>query len=132
MVSSWLIFPLVLALLTLGAGLLVEIIAGRRLPGTLLLPAGYARIVVAAQLPAQADATAELGAPLDVALTVAGLALGAERLRDSRPDPWAAGCAVAVFAVFAAPVVLAGEATFTGYVRLDDTASWLGLADRAM
>src|SRR5919112_1922707 len=63
---------------------------------------------------------------------VASLALGAERLRDSRPDPWAAGCAVAVFAVFAAPVVLSGEATFTGYIRLDDTASWLGLADRAM
>ena len=132
MVASWLIFPLVLALLTLGTGLLVEIIAGRRLPGTLLLPAGYALIVVAAQLPAQADATAELGPPLVVALTVAGLALGAERLRDSRPDPWAAGCAVAVFAVFAAPVVLSGEATFTGYIRLDDTASWLGLADRAM
>jgi hypothetical protein len=132
MVSSWLIFPLVLALLALGAGLLVENVAGRRLPGTLLLPTGYALIVVAAQLPAQFDQTAELGPPLVVALTVAGLALGAERLRASRPDPWAAGCALAVFAVFAAPVVLSGEATFTGYIRLDDTASWLGLADRAM
>jgi hypothetical protein len=132
MVSSWLIFPLVLALLTLGTGLLVEIIAGRRLPGTLLLPVGYAFTVTTAQLPAQFDETAELGAPLVVALTVAGLALGAERLRGCRPDPWAAGCAVAVFAVFAAPVVLSGEATFTGYIRLDDTASWLGLADRAM
>jgi hypothetical protein len=132
MVSTWLIFPLVLAVLALGTGLLVEIIAGRRLPGALLLPVGYAFIVVTAQIPAQFDDTAELGPPLVVALTVAGLALGAERLRGSRPDPWAAGCAVATFAVFAAPVVLSGEATFTGYIRLDDTASWLGLADRAM
>src|SRR5688572_29969260 len=132
MILSWLIFPLVLVLLTLGCGLVVELIAGRPLPGTLLLPAGYALIVVVAQLPAQTDATAELMLPLVVALALAGLTLGIGRRRQIRPEPWAAGVALAVFAVFAAPVVLTGEATFTGYIRLDDTASWLGLADRAM
>ncbi len=125
MIQSWLLFPLVLAVVSLGCGLLVELVAGRRLPGTLLLAAGYALVVVVAQLPAQADATAELGLPLIVALTVVGLALGARRLRPMRPDPWAAALALAVFAVFAAPVVLTGEATFTGYIRLDDTpAGW--------
>jgi hypothetical protein len=132
MIQSWLLFPLILAVISLGCGFLVELVAGRRLPGTLLLAAGYALVVVVAQLPAQADATAELGLPLIVALTVVGLALGARRLRQMRPDPWAAAAALAVFAVFAAPVVLSGEATLTGYIRLDDTASWLGLADRAM
>ena len=133
MILSWLAFPLILALVSLGCGLLVEAIAGRRLPGAVLLPTGYALVVVVAQLPAQSDATAELGLPLIVVLTIVGLGLGADRLlRGTRPDPWATGAALTVFAVFAAPVVLSGEATFTGYIRLDDTGSWLGLADRAL
>ena len=36
------------------------------------------------------------------------------------------------FAVFAAPVLLSGQATFAGYIKLDDTASWLGLTDRLL
>src|SRR5829696_2446329 len=132
MLLCWVLFPLILAVLCLGCGLLVEQFAGRRLPATLLLPAGYALIVVAAQLPAQRDATAELGPPLIVTLAVAGLGLGAATLRRGALDAWAAATALAVFAVFAAPVVLSGEATFTGYLRLDDTGSWLGIADRVL
>jgi len=59
-----------------------------------------------------------------------GLALG--RRRPLRVDPWALGTAVAVFAVFAAPVVLSGQATFAGYITLDDTSTFLGLTDRVM
>jgi hypothetical protein len=132
MIGAWILFPLVLAVLALGCGLLLEAVAGRDLPGALLLPVGYSVIVVAAQLPAQSDATAEFGVPLVVALAVAGLGLRLERLRRMRPDPFAAAAALAVFAAFAAPVVASGEATLTGYLRLDDTASWLGIADRVL
>ncbi len=38
--------------------------------------------------------------------------------------------AFAVFIVFAAPVVLTGKATFTGWIKLDDGATWLAFADR--
>ena len=34
--------------------------------------------------------------------------------------------------LFAAPVVLSGEATFAGYVKLDDTATWLAMTDHLM
>jgi hypothetical protein len=132
MIACWILFPVVLALLALGCGLLVELLAGRRLPGTLLLPAGYALIAVVAQLPAQWDATAELTVPLIVALALVGLGLGAPRLRETRPDLLAASAALGVFLVFALPVVAAGDPTFTGYIRLDDTASWLGITDRVM
>jgi hypothetical protein len=36
------------------------------------------------------------------------------------------------FAVYAAPIVLSGDATFAGYIRLDDTATWMALTDRVM
>src|SRR5207244_7220418 len=39
---------------------------------------------------------------------------------------------VAVFAVFAAPIVLSGTATFAGYIRLDDTSTFLAMTDRAL
>ena len=53
-------------------------------------------------------------------------------IRRSRPDLWALGTAIGVFAVFAAPVVLSGEATFAGYIKLDDTATYFAMTDRVM
>jgi hypothetical protein len=35
-----------------------------------------------------------------------------------------------VLFVYGAPVILSGEATFLGYVRLDDTATWLAFTDQ--
>jgi hypothetical protein len=37
-----------------------------------------------------------------------------------------------VFAVFAAPIVLSGRATFAGYIKLDDTATYFAMTDRVM
>ncbi len=39
---------------------------------------------------------------------------------------------ILVFAAYAAPIVLSGQATFAGYIRLDDTATWMALTDRVM
>ena len=54
------------------------------------------------------------------------------RRRSLRPDPWALLAALAVFFVFAAPVVLSGDTGFTGYIKLDDTATWFAITDRLM
>ena len=131
LIVCWVWFPLVLALLALGCGLLLEGIAGFRLPGPLLLPAGVALIVVVTQFAVATDATAELATPLTVALAVAGLGLFGPR-RGARVDPWAVAAGVGAFAAFAAPVVLSGHATFSGYLKLDDTATWFAQIDRLM
>jgi len=129
--ACWLAFPALLIALSFGCGLLVERIAGVELPGGLIPGVGLAAIVVVAGFTTIADATAELTAPLVVALAVAGLALSLPwRLR--RPDWWLVAAAVGVFVVYAAPVVLSGKPTFAGYIKLDDTASWVGITDRLM
>ena len=127
----WVAFPLALAAISIGCGLLLEQASGRRLPGALLLPAGLALVIVAAGFATLWDATAELALPLVVGLAVVGFVL-AFPWRDRAVDWWAVGAAVATFAVFAAPIVLSGSATFAGYITLDDTATWLALTDRAM
>lgn len=131
MFICWVVFPAVLSLLSIGCGLLLEAVAGMRLPGVLLAPAGLATIIVVSSLTTMAAATASLTVPLVVALTVAGLGLSFP-WRGRRIDGWILLAAVAVFAVYAAPIVLSGQATFAGYIKLDDTATWLALTDRVL
>jgi hypothetical protein len=127
----WLVFPAVLAGLSLGCGLLVERAARTRLPFELLLPTGFAAIVGVSLFATLGSKTARLALPMILALAVIGLATAAApRLR--RLDGWAVAAAVGVFTVFAAPVVLSGAATFAGYIKLDDTATFLALTDRAL
>jgi hypothetical protein len=128
---AWIVFPAVLVLLSAGWGLLLERVIGTRLPGVLVVPAGFASIVVIGQLLTLADATAELAAPAVVfAAILGGGPAIASRMRSA--EPWALGCAVAVFVVYGAPVLLSGEATFAGYIKLDDTATWMAFTDRTM
>ena len=130
MLLAWIAFPLVLALLSLGCGLLVERASGLTLPGPLLLPLGLALLIVEADLVTMRGATAQLAAPLAIALAIVGFGLRTRRPTASTPGRSAV--AVAVFAVYAAPIVLSGQATFAGYITLDDTSTWLALTDRVM
>lgn len=128
---AWVVFPLVMGILSLGCGLLVEHASGLRIPGVLLIPLGLAVIIVAADLVTAISATAQFAVSIVVALSVAGIGLSYP-WRGRRPDGWALATGVAVFAVYAAPIVLSGNATFAGYITLDDTNTWLALADRAL
>jgi hypothetical protein len=127
--QAWILFPALLALLSLGWGLLIEWLSRARLSGFLLLPAGFAAVIVVTRAAMWLDVTAELGAPLTALGAVAGLVVGWKRVRSPRLDRWAAGAALVVFAVFAAPIVLSGSATFAGYTILGDTAVHFVLVD---
>ncbi len=130
MLTSWLLFPLVLAALALGCGLLLEWAAGKPLPRPLLVPAGLAVIIVASLFPPVfGSTTASLVTPLVVALAAAGYGL-AWPFKRPRLDGWAAGAAAVTYAIFAAPAVLLGRTTFAGYIKLDDTATYLAMLDR--
>jgi hypothetical protein len=119
-----------MAALSFGCGRLLELAAGERLPGPVVLPVGFALVILAGEFATLTGATAELAVPLATGLAVVGLLLGP--IRRVRPDLWALGTAVGVFAIFAAPVVLSGEATFAGYIKLDDTATYFAMTDRVM
>ena len=85
---AWLLFPAVLTVLAIGCGLLVDLAAGGRLPLAVIPAVGFAAIVVVAGFLTLADATAELSVPAVVAIAIAGLAVGALRLRPL-PSGWA-------------------------------------------
>lgn len=127
---AWVAFPLLLAALCVGSGLLVDRISGAEIPGPLVPLVGLATIIVVAEFLTLVDATAELATPVAVVLASVGFVVNLPRGRWI--SPWAVAAALAVLAVYAAPIVLSGQATFAGYIRLDDTATWMAFTDQVM
>ncbi len=141
----WVLLPLVLGVVALGCGLLVEVLSGFQLPGPLVPAIGLAVIIVVGDFATMSAPTAR-GHPagrrsgrgrLWALRAPSGRAPGSSGpphppLGGHRIDRWAVLSAVAVYAVYAAPIVLSGGATFAGYITLDDTATWLALTDHVM
>ena len=122
MAVAWVLFPLVLVAVCLGCGLAVDWASGRVVSGAMLLPVGLALVIVIATLATSRHATASLATPAVIVLAVAGYALSWPRLRRLRPEPWALGVGIGLFAICAAPLVLSGNATFLGYFVDSDPA----------
>jgi len=136
--SAWVLLPGALLAASLGCGLLLEGILGRRLPGHLLPPTGFAILTVIAGLFTSRGELASLTTPAVVLAAAAGAALACRGRKDGRSrrrigvDAWAAAAALGAFLVYLAPVLLSGHPTFTGYIKLDDTATWMAFVDRLM
>jgi len=142
---AWLCFPLIMAAVGGGWGLLVEGAVGRPLPKALIIPTGLAALLVVdgtltafgPTAPAS-PYVAALGAALGLGLYLwprprltrdLGVRLLAGRPRLPLPDGFAGAAAVLVILLYGLPILLYGHATFAGYLRLDDTATWLNVAD---
>ncbi|MDQ3729011.1 MAG: hypothetical protein M3355_05425 [Actinomycetota bacterium] len=128
---AWVVFPAVQLVLWFGCGSLVARLTDIAIPRSLLAPLGFCLVIVVGGFLTAVPELAELTTPVVAGLAVAGLALR-RPWRGSRPSPWLVGGLVIVWAVYAAPIVLSGSATFAGYITLDDTATWLALTDRVM
>jgi hypothetical protein len=128
----WVLFPALFCLLSLGCGLLVQAVAGGALRGVLLLPVGFATIVVASQVTTFFRPTTVLATPLVVLLALTGLVLGARALWPVARGLWPSLAALGVFLTYAAPIVLSGSATFPGYTLLGDTSIHFTLIDWVM
>ena len=132
-VLTTLVYPLLLALLCLGAGLLVDRLAGRVLPGVLLAPVGAAALIALSQLSTYVPSIAPFTPVAMGVLALAGFALEAprlpSRLRGLRPYDQRLWLPVLVYVVALAPVLFAGRATFSAYGVLTDSAFHMMGAD---
>jgi len=122
-----LVFPLLLAALSLGTGLLVQRLASAVVPALLLIPLGFAATVGVSQLTTWSGATAPLTPAVLIVLALAGFIVSRRdalaRWRGRRSGwwwGWSAG--VAAYTAAAAPVILTGHVTFPGYL-LDTTGA---------
>ncbi len=130
LILPWVLFPLVLGALGLGWGRLVELASGARLEGALLIPVGLAAALVVAGTVTGFSAVA----PAAVTLTALGGGVGlALALRARRwPGGWPLLAALGALLAYGAPVLLSGQATFLGFIKLDDTGTWFNIVDNVM
>jgi hypothetical protein len=132
--GGWLLAPLVFALLALGLGLLAERAAGVRLPAGLVPGVGLCALIVVGDLLVTVRGLHVLATPCCAALAVFGLAVGRpwadERLRGG----WWIAVLVGAggYLLYAAPSLLTGQGSIAGYIKLDDSSTWLALTDRIM
>jgi hypothetical protein len=129
---SWILFPVVLALLALGCGLLLQAAAGVKLAEGLLMPTGIAVIIVVAEVLTKSSTLAPATTPVIVVLAVIGGVLARPWVVRPRISWWPIIIAAGVYLVYLAPVILSGEPTFTGFIKLDDTATWMGMTDQVL
>jgi hypothetical protein len=141
LILAWVVFPLALAAIGAGWGVIVELLAGRNLGNALLIPMGLAAALVVGGTLTAFSSTASAAVPIVGVGTVVGLLLAWPRLRLGRITMpgrwpligrWALFAAIGVLLVYGAPVLLSGQATFTGFVKLDDTSTWLNVVDIIM
>jgi hypothetical protein len=129
LILAWVVFPVVVAALGSGWGVLIEKAAGANYTDTLLIPLGLAGVLVVAGLLTAFASTAPAATPVVAAGAGIGLVWGRPWRRLTL---WPALAAVGVLLAYGAPVLLSGQATFLGYLRLDDTATWFGIVDNLM
>jgi hypothetical protein len=129
LIVSWVLLPLLLAAIGAGWGVAVERAAGLRVSGVLVVPLGLASAIVVASLLTAWSVTAPAATPVVGVVAAAGLVI---RQPFRRLALWPALTALGVMLAYGAPVILSGSATFAGYLRLDDTATWLMIADHVM
>jgi len=132
-IATALLYPCVLAALCAGAGLLVDRLSGRLLPGALLFTVGAAALIALSQLSTYAYFLAPATPYLMTAVAIAGFAVGWGRAqslaRRCRQQPWLPVASVLAYAIALAPVLLAGRTTLSSYMALSDSAVHLIGAD---
>ena len=126
---AWVWAPLLLYALCLGVGLLADTVLRVELPAALIPPTGMAVAIVLLTPGYRLGLSATLGVPLLLVAAAAGFVLARRRLAERAWAPGALTAAGAVYALYMAPVVLTGEATFSGYNFVNDTASNLNVAN---
>ncbi len=123
-ICGCILFPLVLLGLSAGGGLLVRGLGGDWLPNGLILPVGFALLVAICSFTTYIGWLVGAAGWIALALALAGLALAAHAGKLRRPHldgiPWATLAGLAAFAAIAAPTLLTGTPTWTGYTRLID------------
>ena len=135
-VATTLGYPVLLAALCLGAGLLTDRLSGGFLPAPLLPAVGAAALIGVSQLSTYAHLLAPATPYLMAAVAIAGFALTRARLRimalRSREQPWPLLASVLVYLIAIAPVLLAGRPSFSSFMALSDSAVHMMGADFLM
>lgn len=130
--GGWILAPLALAVVCVGLGLLAERVSGATVPALMLPGLGLGTLVVVAGVPVALGGSAPAAVPLCVALAVAGFVVRRRDVREPREWRLPVLTGLAVYVIYAAPSVLSGQGLITGWIKLDDSAIWIAIAEHVL
>jgi hypothetical protein len=134
--QATLLYPCLLALLCVGAGLLVDRLSGRFLPASLLPAVGAAALIGVSQLTTYSVTAAPTTPYVLALLAAAGFALGRQRMgtlaQGWRRCGWQFAVPVLAYVAALAPVLFTGRPSFSSYGVLSDSAFHMMGADFLM
>jgi hypothetical protein len=141
-VLTALVYPCVLALLCMGAGLLADRASGGWLPGMLMPAVGAATLIATSQLSTYITFAAR-ATPYAIAIVaIAGYALGWAKLKrlttslwgssSWRERRWQLAVGALAYLIALAPILVAGRPSFSSYQALTDSAFHMLGADYLM
>ena len=128
LILCWFIAPIGLLAAAVGLSFWVERLTGLALPWAVRPAMGMAAMIVIAQFGTATEATAKLTLPAILVAALIGLILF-RRMATPRPGTAEVWVAVTVFFLLSLPFLVAGEATWAGYIKLDDNATWLAITE---
>jgi hypothetical protein len=131
--ATVLLYPCLLAALSLGTGLLLDRLSGASLPALLLSAVGAAGLIALSQLSTYIYPLAPATPYLMALVALLGVWVGRERalqlLRKASRRPWLVAVSLLAYLIAIAPVLASGRTTFSSYMVLADSAVHLIGAD---
>jgi hypothetical protein len=123
-ICGGILYPLVLLALSAGGGLLVRRVGAGWLPGVLVAPVGFALLIATCSFATYITWLTPVAPYIPVVFALAGVGLEARagKLHAARLRgvPWGTLAALFAFAAIAAPTLLTGTPTWSGYSRIVD------------
>ena len=128
---AWLIFPLVLFLISVQLGLGIRFLLRNSFENDLALPVGFAAIILFLGFFTTEKFSASLALPILVALVATcALLLRSEFYKFYNTNKQHSLVALITYAIYLLPIWASGKPTFAGWIKLDDGSTWLAFADR--
>lgn len=129
--AAWIVAPVLWTVLCLGLGLLLDRLSGRGTPKLLLVPLGFALLLVITTATVTWPPSARLTMSLAVVAAGAGFYVGRAELRRLAGALPVLVVAGVTYVLYLLPILVSG-APFAGWIKLDDGSTWLAFADRLL
>jgi hypothetical protein len=128
---AWLLFPIVLFLISVALGIGIRFLLRESFESALVLPVGVAGIILILEFFTTEKFSVIFAVPVLMAVTVTcAILLRSEFYKFFRRNRDQSLVAFLTYSIYLLPVSASGMPSIAGWIKLDDSATWLAYSDR--
>jgi hypothetical protein len=128
---GWLVFPIVLSLISVLLGIGIRFLLRNAFEITLVLPVGLAGLILILQLLTTEKFSTVFALPIVMGIVaMCAISLRQEFYKFFQRNRQQSLIALVTYLIYSLPVFASGTPSIAGWIKLDDSATWLAYADR--